>query len=255
MAAWVPTMTLLDLHYVDPRLVEMYDLDNPRGPDTDFYLWLATDLAARRIVDLGCGTGVLTRELAMVEGRAVTGVDPSPAMLAVARRKPDAGRVQWREGDAGALGALDADLVIMTGNVAQIFLDDADWDATLRGIHDALRPGGHLAFESRNTAARAWEGWVRDATYQQIDSPFGPVECWLELVSVGSDRVRFEGHNLFAATGEDVVASSELRFRTEAELQSSLTSAGFTVERVYGDWDRGPLTSASREMVFVASWV
>jgi hypothetical protein len=28
----------LDLHYVDTRLVELYDRDNPRGVDTDFYL-------------------------------------------------------------------------------------------------------------------------------------------------------------------------------------------------------------------------
>ena len=54
------------------------------------------------------------------------------------------------------------------------------------------------------------------------------------------------------ATGEVVVASSELRFRGLAELTDSLTNAGFTVEHVYGDWDRGPVTSASRVMVFIA---
>lgn len=244
----------LDLHYVNPRLVELYDLETPRGPDTDFYLRLATDLSARKIIDLGCGTGLLTRELAAVAGRSVTGVDPSSAMLAVARRYPDAERVRWIEGDAGALGTPDADLLIMTGNVAQIFLDDAEWADTLRAIYAALRPGGHLAFESRNPAARAWEGWTREATFERIDSPFGPMECWLELVSVsaGEDRVRFEGHNVFLDTGETVVASSELRFRTQAELTGSLTRAGFTVEHLYGDWERGPLTSSSRPMVFVA---
>ncbi len=45
----------LDRHYVDPRLVELYDHDNPRGADTDFYLRLAAVLDARRILDLGCG--------------------------------------------------------------------------------------------------------------------------------------------------------------------------------------------------------
>jgi len=241
----------LELQYVDPRLVELYDGDNPRGADTDFYVRLAADLDALRILDLGCGTGVLTRELA-VDGRQVIGVDPAPAMLAVARRQPGADQVQWVEGDSGALGTPEADLVLMTGNVAQVFLDDAEWAATLRAIHAALRPGGHLAFESRNPDNRAWERWNRDATYERIDSPFGPMECWLELVSVGNDRVRFEGHNVFAATGEVVVASSELRFRSRAELTDSLISAGFTVEQVYGDWDRGPVTSASRVMVFVA---
>src|SRR5215217_2386489 len=116
----------LDLHYVDPRLVDLYDTDNPRGADTDFYVRLANDLDARTIIDLGCGTGLLTRELA-VDGRRVIGVDPAPAMLAFARRQPGAERVRWVEGDSGALGAPRADLVVMTGNVAQVFLDDSEW--------------------------------------------------------------------------------------------------------------------------------
>jgi SAM-dependent methyltransferase len=244
-------MIHLDQHYIDPRLVELYDIENTRGADTDFYVHLAADLGARTILDLGCGTGLLTRELA-VDGRQVIGVDPAAAMLAYARRQPGADRVQWVEGDASALGTPAADLAIMTGNVAQVFLDDTEWATTLRAIHTALRSGGHLAFESRNPDDRAWERWNREATYERFDSPHGPMECWLELVSVGNGRVRFEGHNIFTATGEVVVASSELRFRSLAELIDSLANAGFTVENMYGDWDRGPVASTSRVMVVVA---
>ena len=229
-------MTKLDQHYVDPRLVDLYDIENPRSADTDFYVRLAAELDARWIIDLGCGTSLLTRELA-VDGRQVFGVDPAPAMLAVARRQPGADRVRWVEGDAGVLGTPEADLVLMTGNVAQVFLDDAEWVATLRTIHAALRPGGHLAFESRNPDSRAQraprERWNRAATYERFDSPHGPMECWLELLSVGDGRVRFEGHNVFTATGEVVVAGSELRFRSRVELTASLLDAGFTVEHVY----------------------
>ena len=241
----------LDRHYTDPRLVSLYDIDNPRGADTDFCIHLATDLDAQKIIDLGCGTGLLIRELA-VDGRLVIGVDPSPAMLAHACRQLGAERVQWIEGDASALGTPAADLVLMTGNVAQVFLDDADWAATLRAIHAALRSGGCLAFESRNPDARAWEGWNREATYERIESPHGSMECWLELVSVGNGRVCFDGHNVFAATGEDVIVSSELRFRSLAEIADSLTQAGFAVEHIYGDWQRGPFMRGSRLMVFVA---
>ena len=241
----------LDLHYTDPRLVDLYDSDNPRGADTDFYVQLAADLDAHTILDLGCGTGLLTRELA-VDDRHVIGVDPAAAMLAYARRQPDAERVQWVEGDTSALGTPDADLVLMTGNVAQVFLDDDEWTATLQAIQVALRPGGHLAFESRNPAARAWEQWNREATYAQSDTPYGPLTSWLEVVSIAEGRVRFEGHNIFTATGETLVIESELRFRSQVEITAALTHAGFAIEQLYGDWRHGPLTSASRVMVFVA---
>lgn len=241
----------LEQQYVDPRLVELYDIENARGADTDFYVQLAAELDAHIIIDLGCGTGQLTREL-VSNSRTVIGVDPAPAMLAVARRQQGAERVQWVEGTSNALGTPAADLVVMTGNVAQVFLDDTEWAATLRDIHAALRPAGHLAFESRNPADQSWERWNRHATYEQIDSPYGPMECWLELVSVGNGRVVFQGHNVFTSTGELVVVNSELRFRSLAELTNSLSEAGFTVEQVYGDWARTPFDGASRAMVFVA---
>ena len=235
-------MIKLDQHYMDSRLVELYDIENTRGADTDFYVRLAAALDARTIIELGCGTGRLTLDL-VGDGRQVIGIDPAPAMLAYARRKPGAEQVQWVEGDSSALGTPEADLAIMTGNVAQVFLDDAAWAATLRDIHAALRPGGHLAFESRNPDDRAWARWNPEATYEQFDSPHGPMECWLELVSVDDGRVHLVGHNVFKATGEVVVASEELRFRTLLELIDSLLKAGFTVEHVYADFAKNPYGS------------
>jgi hypothetical protein len=69
----------------------------------------------------------------------VVGVDPASTMLARARRQPGVERVQWVEGDASALGRPEADLALMTGNVAQVFLDDKEWETTLQAIHAALQ--------------------------------------------------------------------------------------------------------------------
>lgn len=244
-------MTQLDRHYTEPRLVDLYDIENPHGPDFDFFLELANELKAQRIFDLGCGTGLLTRQLA-VPGREVTGVDPSPAMLAYAHRQPGAARVQWIEGDSSVLGTPAADLVLMTSNVAQVFLDDAEWATTLRHIYTALRPHGRLAFESRSPDDRGWERWNPKTTFARLETPHGPVETWLEVVGVENGRVHFVGHNLFKNTGEDLVVTSTLRFRSHKEISSSLSRAGFTVVQVYGDWQRGPLTHTSQVMIFVA---
>ena len=152
--------------------------------DLDHYLAIAAELGARSLLDVGCGTGTLACRAAS-QGMDVTGVDPAGASLDVARAKPGAQRVRWRHGDATGLPELQVDLATMTANVAHVFLTDEDWAATLRGIHAALRPGGHLVFEVRDPARRAWERWTRENTYQSLDVPgIGRVETWWDLTGV-----------------------------------------------------------------------
>lgn len=75
-------------------MAAIYDEDNPDGPDNDFYRALAQELNAKTIVDLGCGTDILTVTLAGA-GRKVTGIDPASAMLDVARAREGGDSVQW----------------------------------------------------------------------------------------------------------------------------------------------------------------
>ena len=243
----------LDLHYVEPRLVQLYDTDNPLGIDSDFYMQLATELDAKVICDLGCGTGLLTRKLA-IDDRQVFGIDPAYEMLAFAKQQPNADRVTWINGDASKLALHNVDLTIMTGNVAQVFLDDGAWQFTLSQISKATKPGGTLAFESRNPAAKGWERWNKAETHEVQQTPFGPLECWLDVVEVGenSRTVKFEATNIFQDTGETLIIDSTLRFRTAAETTLSLQQAGFSVERIYGDWHKKPFAPADPIMVFVA---
>lgn len=90
---------------------------------------------------MGCGTGLITCELARQHYRMI-GVDPAPAMLGVARRRPYGDRVRWIEGDASRLGAPDVDLAIMSGHVAQFFLSDESWQVTLAAVRVAAAAGG-----------------------------------------------------------------------------------------------------------------
>lgn len=231
----------------DRRLVDLYDEDNPDGPDHDFYRALADELDARAVVDLGCGTGMLTVSLAR-GGRTVVGVDPSSSMLDLARSRPGGGAVDWRLGDSRAIPAGRFDYAVMTGNVAQ-HVPEADWARTLADLAAALRPGGVLAFESRHPAARAWETWTTAPTTRP--TVHGPLVEWSEAEQVGPGVVRLVARNAFP-DGETVTEELLLHFRGRDEIERDLTAAGFEVEAVYGDWVRGPLTETSAVMVVVA---
>lgn len=175
-------------------------------------------------------------------------------MLEVARNRPHGDRVRWVEGDAGELDAVEADLVVMTAHVAQIITDDERWRATLDAAHDALCPGGHIAFESRHPRTRRWAAGTAHASRRQFEAPgVGRFEVWQHIVEVRDDLVRSELHYLLPRSGEELVSANLLRFRTEAELTGSLTDAGFSVQHVFGDWHRQPVGADTPELIYVAT--
>jgi SAM-dependent methyltransferase len=233
----------------DRRLVELYDDDNPDGPDHDFYRALADDVSARSVVDLGCGTGILTVTFAS-EGRAVVGVDPSANMLAYARARPGASAVDWRLGDSRNLPSRAFDYAVMTGNVVQ-HIPESDWSRTLRDLRAALRHGGTLAFESRNPAARSWQSWTTGERSAR-ETASGTLIEWSEAEEIAPGVVELVSHNLFTGSDETITETLLLHFRGRVDLEHELTAAGFAVDAVYGDWDRGPVTDASAILVFVA---
>src|SRR5688572_12036632 len=119
-----------DAIFDDPRLAQVYDPLDPDRSDLDAYAAIVDELGARSVLDIGCGTGTFACPLAR-RGIEVTGVDPAAASLDVARGKPGADAVRWVHGDATTLPALQVDAAFMTANVAQVFLTDEAWDATL----------------------------------------------------------------------------------------------------------------------------
>jgi ubiquinone/menaquinone biosynthesis C-methylase UbiE len=238
--------------FTDPRQVVLYDAVNSYEPGTqpDFYLGVAEEVSAETVIDVGCGTGIITLEF-VSRGYRIIGVDPSAVMLEVALQKPGADGVQWVQGGAGQLGAPGADLAIMTGHVAQFILTDADWLEALAGVKEALRPGGYFAFESRDPRAQEWKRWTGRKRIIP-DSPYGRVESWTEVTKVERDVVHAVGHRLLLQNDEELVSPFALRFRSEELLRQSLTSSGFSVENVYGDWDRRPSGPGERELIVIA---
>jgi SAM-dependent methyltransferase len=229
----------------------VYDELNPADDDYRFYAALAASAGVSRAVDLGCGTGTLARMLASASA-VVTGVDPDPDMLRVARAKDPGGRVGWRLGYSDAIEPGSAELAVMSGHVAQVFTEDGTWLAALRDLHRALLPGGLLAFESRNPGARTWETWTRELTLRTVETPEGPVEFWHETAEVDLPLVSYVTLTRNLRTGQATVNRDVLAFRDEPALRTTLEHAGFDVQHVYGNWDRTALATDSPELIVIS---
>jgi SAM-dependent methyltransferase len=96
-----------------------------------------------RVLDVGCGTGIVAREAAQrvgADGRVV-GLDLNPRMLEVARRV--APEIEWRHGDAGDLPFESNDFDVVVSQFAAMFFPDPA--LALREMWRVLAPRGRLA--------------------------------------------------------------------------------------------------------------
>jgi SAM-dependent methyltransferase len=95
------------------------------------------------VLDVACGTGVVARTVADLQGGdgRVVGVDLNEGMLAVARRvRPD---LEWRPGDVAALPFPDRSFDVVLCQMALMFFPDRT--AALREMARVTRPGGTVA--------------------------------------------------------------------------------------------------------------
>ena len=237
--------------YTDAEAAALYDVLNPSGPDDDFYLGLVSDAGA--VVDIGCGTGRLlgcARDAGHT-GR-LCGVDPDPAMLAVARRRGD---IEWLLGSAESLPfAGEFDLAVMMGHAYQCLVGDDELRDALATIRRALADGGRFAFETRNPLARAWEGWHGSAI-DAVDASSRRVRVSYEVEALIDDVVTFTETTSDADGTVLRVDRASLRFLDVSELDAFLAGAGFEVEARYGGWQQESAVQESAEIVTIARCV
>ena len=124
-------------HYLVPTLFEPWARD---------IIGRATLQPGERVLDIACGTGVVARHVAqqISDSGSITGIDLNEGMLEMARVQAErkGAKVEWRQGDAGALPFDDASFnVVLCQQGLQFFPDKA---AALREMHRVLMPGGRL---------------------------------------------------------------------------------------------------------------
>jgi SAM-dependent methyltransferase len=127
----------------DPRsfdhLAEEYDFVASLVRKPDFFLGHLPQ-HRHRVLDVGCGTGVLASELSRYF-ESVVGIDISEPMLAIARGKRAATNIEYRRADANQL-VLEQKFDAIVSHTAFHHLEDVP--RTLGMLKAALEPGGRL---------------------------------------------------------------------------------------------------------------
>lgn len=136
---------------------EQFAQDVYDDPPMAALLHLIGDVANRRILDLACGQGRLTRELAR-RGAQVTGVDISLAMLERARAAEAQHplQVSYLHADVASQATLAGE--VFDGVTCSFGLSDIDdLDGAIAGVSRLLRPGGCFAFSILHPCFPGWE--------------------------------------------------------------------------------------------------
>jgi SAM-dependent methyltransferase len=207
-----------------------------------------------RILELGCGTGLLATALAKT-GNAVTGIDASASMLAAAReRSAGAGvHVDWQEQDMRSFSAPHRYSLIIAARNSLLHLHTIDdFVRTFTAVRKHLTSDGVFAFDIFNPDVRLLARTpetvhpvMRIATADFGELSIEETFSYDAATQVGTSHWTIRGEQQW-----DVTLS--LRSVFPQELPLLLYRGGLVLSDRYGDYDRGPFTSDSPRQVCIA---
>lgn len=253
----------------DAPAIRYYDLyTGGQNVDVDFWIEEARR-ADGRVLELACGTGRLLVPLARA-GVTVTGLDLSPGMLAVARRKLAAesedvrDRVTLVEGDMSDFSLEGRFGLIFVAFNAFYILDDAAQWAALAAIQRHLTPEGWLLLDVFDPSVSTIAHYLgsNDGLLRQRHTFTDPASG--NRVIQWESR-RYDVENQLAETdfifeeiddqGRSVARTVQhlrLRYRHRYEMEYLLRLSGYEVEALYGGYERGPFRPGKIHNVWVA---
>src|SRR3954453_20005346 len=204
--------------------------------DVAHYVSLARD-ADGPIVELMVGSARAAIEVVRQTGKHVLGIDSSPAMLEIARKRAAGLPLELRLGDVRELELEEpAALIYVPGRSLLHLHGWQEKRQVFERVAASLRPGGRFAFNAfifSHTIAARLDGTTQDQHGVVHTLRYIPADSRIEIVRVDGATVR-------------------LWWATKSEWDGLLDVAGLEVEALYGGFEREPLTDESLEIVYVA---
>ncbi len=244
-------------------IARFYDAENlEMTDDLPLYSGLA-EIYGGPILDVGCGTGRVMLHLAQ-EGHQCIGVDTSPQMLELGRRKAEAmpevaRRVQFVEGDITTHQAADKyQMILLPYHTFMHFPNQEIQLHTLAQLTRNLADGGVMVFDLPN-AGEAFgtqddHAIALERTF--VDPQTGHIVMQQSVSTL--DRVTQQLHitwiyDEIQADGmvRRTVAPLVLRYVFFSEMKLLLRLNGLQCVEVYGDYDQQPFEDGSPRMILV----
>ena len=179
-----------------------YSTDNDDGPFNSLYerpamLRMLDDVTGLRVLDIGCGAGQLTSAL-IDRGATVIGIDVSPRMIDIARRRLGDAAVFDVADLTEPLGFESGSFDLVVASLVMHYIED--WVPVLREIRRVLTPTGALVFSTHHPTMD-WKLHSRDdyfakkqstETWTKGGKPF-EVTCWRRPLRGISAEIRAAG--------------------------------------------------------------
>ncbi len=204
------------------------------------------------ILDVGCGTGIVTVPLAET-GLETVGVDLTQAMLERAREKAR-GRDNLSFHLANALDfRLDTrfSLALMTGNAFQQFLSEDEIQTLLANIYAHLREGGLLIFDTRLPEGYDLSLDDKFQFYQTYTDPSGQEVRYFDKQTrydAQTGLLSFEMKRRYA-DGTERRSSETIKFTPLETLLDLVQKSGFEVLNRYKNWNLEPFEAGAANVV------